>query len=336
LVRADAMILSAALYVVAVLLSKQTKQVLLYSAISLLLPIAHLIFRLYYYGDFLPNTAYLKTEYWPGRYAAGLRYVLDFGEQYILPIGLAVIGSLASRKWSHRILLGIFLVYAAYIAYVGGDAFENFRFFVPVITLLMTLAFLGIRNLGLRQAPQLMVSMVCLVSIPLIIPGYSAPNYDDVFFPAPADIGNIRIGLLLKQNSPVTSKVAGFWAGSSFYFSERYGIDMLGKSDPYVAHLPVTIDEAKVGHNKFDFDYSLGALKPDFVISNFKLPVTEEEMQVLSRGEWAFVGQLYINHVFRDHCLPNAVGIETWHTVFVCDWSPEMRNKDNWKELAVD
>jgi arabinofuranosyltransferase len=342
LVRADAVILSALLYTLSVLLSKNRKLIVVYSAVSLILPIAHEIFRVFYYGDVLPNTAYLKTLNWSGRYIAGLRYVLDFAKHYPIVIGFALVGSLFSKQRPRLYLLAIVLTYMAYVAYVGGDAFQNFRFFVPVLPLLLALAFLGIQSLEFTRLPsyrwsvfgqqgtqlKFVLSILCLVATPLIVPGYS-----EFLIPNTADIGNVKIGLLLKQNTSPTSKVADFWAGSVFYFSERYAIDLLGKSDRHIAHLPVTSDGTKPGHNKFDFDYSLGTLRPDFVVANFRVPVEEDQMLQMATGDWAFTGQLYFNRVFQAHCLPYPVTIKTWRTVFVCDWSSQIDYKDNWREL---
>lgn len=414
LVRADAVILSALLYALSVLLSRNRKLVVVYSALSLTLPIAHEIFRISYYGDLLPNTAYLKTSGWDGRYVAGLGYVLDFAKNYPIVIGFAVVGSLWSPQRVRLFLLAIFLAYVAYVAYVGGDAFLNFRFFVPVLPLLLALAFLGVQDVdssclikclsgiferqfvqrslrlgllicgitivvlslmadligvgaqpgfGMKQIFGFIVGLglltgsltspfwqkfasrvffmqqttlfrisfgiLCLVSTPLIVPGYS-----EFLVPDMASVGNIRIGLLLKQNTPPASKIADFWAGSVFYFSERYAIDFLGKSDRHIAHLPVTSNGTKPGHNKFDFDYSLGVLKPDFVVANFKLPIQKDQMRQSATGDWAFTGQLYFNRIFQEHCLPNPVAIETWRTIFVCDWSSQIDYRYNWQELS--
>ena len=329
LVRADTIVLSVLMYAVAMLLIKNRKVVLIYSVISLLLPAMHELFRLYYYGDLLPNTAYLKTSNWSGRYAAGLVYVREFAKHYALLIIFAVVGVIRSRQWSWYSLLSVFLLYTAYVAYVGGDAFGGFRFFVPILPLLAILAFVGIRNLGLQPALRLAIGILCLVTLPLITPGYT-----DFLFPNSADTGNVRIGLLLKQNTPAASKIADFWAGSVFYFSERYAIDLLGKSDRRIAHLPVASNGTKPGHNKFDFDYSLGVLRPDFVVGNFNLPVQEDTMRRAATGDWAFTGQLYFNAVFHEHCFPNPITVETWRTIFVCDWSPQIERKDRWKDLT--
>jgi hypothetical protein len=333
LVRADAIVLSALLYAVALLLNKLRKVVFIYSLTSLLLPTAHEIFRICYYGDILPNTAYLKVMNWSGRYVGGLEYALDFAKHYAFPIAFAIVGSVFSRDLPRRSLLVAFVLYTAYVVYIGGDAaFQYFRFFVPVLPLLMALAFLGIQSLTTRQAPRLAISILCLVTMPLII-----LHYADVLSSGQGHgLGNARIGLMLKHNTPTTSKVADFWAGSVLYFSERCGVDLLGKSDSHVAHLPIVSNGAHPGHNKFDFDYSLGVLKPDFVIANFRLPVTEDEMHQKAIGDWAFTGQLYFNPVFREHCLHNPVTAETWRTIFVCDWSSQVEKKDEWVELSFE
>ncbi len=340
LVRADAIVLSALLYALALALNSNKKLVLIYSISSLAFFIAQEVFRIYYYKDFLPNTAFLKVTNWNGRLNAGLAYVMDFAKHYSIMIGFAVVGSIASGRFITNYLVGIFSLYALYVAGVGGDAFQNFRFFVPALPLLIILSFLGAQFLSQKilslmghsfKSPifitwfNVICSVSCLATIPLIV-----PNYANLIKPNSVDVGNVKIGLLLKQNTSATSKVADFWAGSVFYFSGRYGIDMLGKSDRYIAHLPAVVSNGVPGHNKFDFDYSIGILRPDFVIANFKLPVTKDEMVQASTGDWAFTGQLYLNPVFQQHCLPNPIRVNSWRTIFVCDWSNELKNRKNW------
>jgi hypothetical protein len=327
LVRADSIILSCLLYGLSFLLTKK-KMVIFYSGISLILPFVHELFRLYYYGDILPNTAYLKTSSWDGRYIVGIRYVLSFARNYAFIIVFAIIGSLRSFRLSHRALLAVFLMYVAFVLYIGGDAFPDYRFFVPVLPLLMILAFVGIQSLGFQQTLRLAIVILCLDTMPLNI-----FNYTSTFHSEQNNDGNIRIGLLLKQNTPVTSKVADSWAGSVFYFSERYAIDFLGKSDRYISHLPVGHKGTIPGHNKFDYNYSIGVLKPDFIVANFRLPVREEEMSQAATGNYAFTGQLYYNPVFREHCLPYPVTVETWRTIFVCNWSNLIEQRNDWRNV---
>jgi len=331
LVRSDAIVLSGLLYVLSLLLTRNKKRVLLFSALSFSLPLAHELFRIYYYGDILPNTAYLKTSNWDGRYITGLRYTLIFAARYVLFIVFAIIGSVRSLQWSQRYLFIVFLAYAAYVTFIGGDAFSDFRFFVPVLPLLMVLAFLGIQGLAVQQSRRLAAVALCLVTMPLF-PLY----YPSVLMPNQAEAGNLKIGLILKENTPVTSKVADTWAGSVFYFSERYGIDLLGKSDRHIAHLPAAPNANWPGHNKFDYDYSIGVLRPDCIVIAFRLPLREDDMRRAAVGDAAFEGQLYINDVFREHYLPHPVAVDTWRTIFVSDWSPLMKGMSEWKDVAIE
>ena len=58
--------------------------------------------------------------------------------------------------------------------------------------------------------------------------------------------------------------VATAWAGAPVYYSNRPAIDLLGKSDSYIASLPPQ-GPLHPGHNKWDYDYSINSLRPDVV-----------------------------------------------------------------------
>lgn len=345
LVRADALLLSLALIVLALLLNRRRGRVVLFATLALTLPIAQQIFRLVYYGEWMPNTAYLKTTGWDGRFAAGWQYTLAFLREYALWFVFAAAGVLVTRRRENIYLLGICLAFMAYVTYAGGDAFPNYRFYVPLIPLLMALGLAGIQALPLEQLGtwlarlpgladlnaawlRMGIGAVCLLSLPAVFPGYS-----QLLIPNRNDYENIKIALLIRQNTPPDAQVADSWAGSPFYFSERHGIDLLGKSDPYIARLPVTSDGTKPGHNKFDYDYSLGRLKPDVVVANFKLPLSAQDVIEISSGDAAFSGQLYLNPTFQQHCLNQPVGLDTARTIFVCDWSPLVARYSSWEGL---
>jgi hypothetical protein len=329
LVRADAAFLSCLLGALALVLTRNRRPVLLYFGASLILPVLHELFRLNYYHALLPNTAYVKTSHWPGRTQAGLLYVRQYFSLYPFVILLAIAGALGRSRWTQRALVAVFLVYAAYVACLGGGVLRHYRFFLPVLPLVMVLAFTGIQRL--QPAVRLTLVVLGLGSTPLIAFNYAESLKNDT-----NNAGNVRIGLLIKQNTRATARVADIWAGSTFYFSERYAIDLLGKSDSHIAHLPVVTNGRMPGHNKFDFDYSLGVLKPDLVIADFKLPVTEDSMRSMSVGDWAFVGQLYFNPTFQEHYLPNPVAFETRRTIFAADWSPERDRIDDWQDLTAE
>ena len=400
LVRTDAIVLSALIHTMSFLLQKDKIRVLMFTGMSLILPISHILFRWFYYHDLIPNTAYLKVFGWGQRLAAGASYVFSFLLQYCILIGFAIWGALWSKQRTQVLLLGIIVLYTLYVGYVGGDAFYNFRFFVPILPIVFVLAFLGVQlfsftfltqkveypqqwrhmarvwfvavfcgatsallalsgwfnmslwlvivalsavgvwTLGsielqrwqsatihslLEQSKVIGVisTALCIGTTPLVLPGYTT------FLLTDPQIEFVSIGLFLHRNTPAESKVAATAAGSIFYFSERYGIDMLGKADRYIARLPVASDGIIPGHNKFDFNYSLGVLRPDFVVADFALPVTEEEMRREARGSTAFIGQLYFNRIFQEHCLPYPLYVGSRSTVVICDWSSYFGDRNN-------
>jgi hypothetical protein len=62
-------------------------------------------------------------------------------------------------------------------------------------------------------------------------------------------------------------------AGTMPFYTGRYSIDFLGKTDPYIASLPADTSGAISrgsltswpGHNKYDLDYSINHLQPTYV-----------------------------------------------------------------------
>jgi len=95
---------------------------------------------------------------------------------------------------------------------------------------------------------------------------------------AGVDAHMTSLGLALKEATKPEAKIALAWAGAPAYYSERQTIDLLGKNDKRIAHqTPVYIEgswnsEFYPGHNKFDFDYSVGLLKPDVLAQLLGIP----------------------------------------------------------------
>jgi hypothetical protein len=328
LVRADALVLAGLVYGLAGVLTPHRTRVIRYTAIALMLPLAHEIFRLAYYGDWLPNTAYLKVANWDDRVTAGARYVVDFIWQYVVLISVAVVGALRLPDRTLRWLVGLIAAVSVYVAFIGGDAFPYARFFVPILPLLMALAVVSTERLIARPALRAAVLLVCVVSTPLIVPGYFNNLVTGGY-----NADNVRIGLLLKLNAPATAKAADFSAGSVFYFSEGGAIDLLGKSDKHIARLAAVPANDRPGHNKYDLTYSLGELKPDFVIAPFHLPVDEDRVRALSSGDYSWMSDLYFNAIFQEHCLPYPIDVAALRSIFVCDWSDQFARRAQWQDL---
>src|SRR5262249_27704572 len=83
---------------------------------------------------------------------------------------------------------------------------------------------------------------------------------------ARSEKANVALGCWIRANTTPQAAVAHFWAGATPYFSERRGIDLLGKCDPVIAREPAHPGLMRPGHNKYDLSHSL-ALAPDVIVS---------------------------------------------------------------------
>ena len=93
------------------------------------------------------------------------------------------------------------------------------------------------------------------------------------------------VRLRSEQLHEITSEdavIATVWAGAPAYYSERQMVDLLGKSDPIIARLPIK-GAFYPGHNKWDYSYSIGELQPDLVTALWADPPTDAQM-----GEWGY------------------------------------------------
>lgn len=84
---------------------------------------------------------------------------------------------------------------------------------------------------------------------------------------------------------PKETTIGIFAAGKIPYYCPEYRfLDFLGKSDRYIARTEPH-PGAMIGHNKFDFNYSIGQLKPDLIITanNFH-DISDYQKYFKSRG----------------------------------------------------
>ena len=93
------------------------------------------------------------------------------------------------------------------------------------------------------------------------------------------DYLNTQIGNKINEITSEKAKIAVFWAGNIAYYSDRNMIDLLGKSDEFIAKGPAVREETKSkynfndffpGHNKWNFEYSIGQLQPDIIVRSWE------------------------------------------------------------------
>ncbi len=236
---------------------------------------AHALWRRSYYGEWLPNTYYLKATGWPlaDRLAPALVQLIWAEVTLGLPSLLAAIAVLWPKRWM-VLLLGPYVIQLAYQSYVGGDAWPLNRFLVPSMPGLFVAASYGLHRLsGLlflhpaRRPAALAKFMMVMLTVAMM----NAVHWDHfVLLAPPQDTRdnrfNIHLWLAIEKIADPEARVAVAYAGAVPYFSNRHCCDILGKCDPHIARLPAHRDVRRAGHNKYDTDYTLNVQRPDIVL----------------------------------------------------------------------
>ena len=246
------------------------------------------VFRVFYYGSPTPNTYMLKVH---GMSAVerirlnGIGYATPF-VRMSLPLVAAVAVSLALRPSRTKALLAaIPASMLAYTVYVGGDAFDNWRFLAPYVpyafmVLLLDLPYIDdrLRRFFQGQAAERFRRCTVLTSICLLILAVARPPFYESYVlrfrcPQEDDIANVNTAIWLNRVLKPSATVGVFYAGSIPFYTDFYAMDFFGKSDPGIASLQPDKSGAVSwgglgsvpGHNKYDLNYSILERMPTYV-----------------------------------------------------------------------
>ncbi len=207
--------------------------------------LGQLVFRLSYYGEWVPNTAHLKVDLGSATLTEGLAY-LDRAWQAsrgLLPLALigAVIG-LVRRDTRLRALLFTLPIalWCGYLAAVGGDYFPSHRMFIAVVPLLAFLAVEAvawIATLSFGAVPALVLAGATVGVL-------TWDTHHDHESAALRDTGlewkNVAFGEMMHRAfASQRPLVAVDAAGGIPFGSKLPHVDMLGFNDPVVARTPV-------------------------------------------------------------------------------------------------
>lgn len=274
--------------------------------------------RYLYYGDVLPNTYYLKIEGWPIslRMMRGL-YALIWFAYYsnwafmLLPFTLL----LFRHDWKVILLFMVLLGQIAYSVYVGGDAWENhgganryIALAMPIFFVLFTwtihellgkaAATLESRReavLGARLAYVILFA-IAMLNFNLLLGDWKSIErwqFNRKLDYVAGNERNVRTALALRDATTPDASIAVIGAGSIPYLlPDRYVIDILGKTDPVIAHGPIrqslgipdvaflspgNENRMRPGHMKWNYAHTFGELKPDVIVSLWDETVKEAE-----------------------------------------------------------
>lgn len=299
--RMDFALLASAVVLVALSHRRGSRMLLLWTALfSIALIGALLAWRHDYYGDWLPNTYYLKTTGWrlSSRLQRGLRQnqalLLTAWLAYLPLLLPAVRRNLGARLPCVAAGLCAFGLAVLYSCYVGGDAWSLFagydRHTAAAAVLLCWSLCLLIAAAARTWHMRALCSVWCLllVAAPVLAQnGLNQVQRGLIAAESPMR-GNerdwIRYGKRFREVSEPGARIAICPAGAIVYFSHRGGVDLLGKVEPIVAHLRANESRPRnmacwrnaPGHNKGDDPRVYEERAPEF--ARGKLPRSQRQL----------------------------------------------------------
>lgn len=258
---------------------------LLWAALLLaLFPLAQTVFRIVYYGQILPNTYYLKLTGIPLliRLIGGSRFVFEFLQESWPLFVLAALGLILKFRLSRLYLAAIMALAIIYQVYAGGDPWESWRLLSPAMPALFILAIegalVGAARLPLLARRRYAVAAAACILVVLSLAFADQPFMADMGVRGPTSAAianrvNTDAAIAINELTAPGASIGVIWAGTLPYYTDRVGVDFLGKSDPRIARLPADISGSVSwggmisvpGHNKYDLNYSIVELQPTYV-----------------------------------------------------------------------
>ncbi|MBI5285824.1 MAG: hypothetical protein HY874_12110 [Chloroflexi bacterium] len=221
------------------------------------------------YGWPVSNTYYARVDGGLGQYELGLRYLVDFAQQYAAWLALLAAPALLLRRSAAVYVLAMLAAWALYVVATGGDEEQRFRRFAEVLPLLYAIgaASIAVLLMSLRidgeRAVVLRAGAAALLGAGLLaFTLQSTPNQPyaiTVGIERQNERDRVEIGRWLREHAPPDASIAVLAAGAIPYESRLASIDMRGTNDERIAHGP------GAGHERADPAYVLG-LRPDAII----------------------------------------------------------------------
>ncbi len=278
------------------------------------------LFRWYYYSEWLPNTYTLKVGNIPlsSRIENGVKFVIPFLKEISALLIVVGAGLVFAFRRDKLFLVSIFVMLVCYQVWVGGDMSSYWRFLSPTMPIMLVLGAheiltalryvsgtAGVRRHFLRNpnflqpyvsgflAFLLVLGMLWFVNLRFLPEIAMLREFNAVG----ANEERVNVALTIERFTTTDATVGVFDAGAIPYYTGRPAIDFLGKADPRVARLApdpsglprVRYFEGRIynpGHNKYDLEYSIDELRPDFARG---FVWGGQNILALARSEYAMV-----------------------------------------------
>lgn len=224
---------------------------------------AQLIFRLWYYQEWVPNTAHIKATISAESWVSGMEYMRD-ALSVIYPLALPALLSWKSPQRSAVLFSWVTLFsWSMYVIAIGGDIFPGHRHIVVIMALVALLAAQGLSTMSRLKDRLMIIGLIGLCG------GLSYRLSQDTETYTVAKMerwewdGKVVgewLGASFRERDPLLAVTA---AGALPYFTGFRSLDMQGLNDRHIAH-QAPQEGYQLAHNHGDGDYVLSR-RPDLI-----------------------------------------------------------------------
>ncbi|MBI3785072.1 MAG: hypothetical protein HY270_16910 [Deltaproteobacteria bacterium] len=232
-----------------------------------------LAFRLSYYGEWVPNTAFAKLTLSSGHLHSGAYYLMNAAHWHAGAaaaglLGLIVGVCVAPLRRRAFVLFVPLVAWTLYVLFIGGEWFLPRRHVVPMVVLCALLAAQGAAWAVMRHriVPLLAWVAAALVSVGLVWGQQNDPHLIRARQQIWVWNGEVLGRLLHDAFAQQQPLCAVDPAGGVPFFSRLPALDMLGLTDRYMAHHPpADFGSGAVAHELGDGRYVLDRA-PDLIL----------------------------------------------------------------------
>lgn len=251
---------------------RRVKIIALMCAVSWVIFGAHLAFRLSYYHQWTANSALAKASLSYSHVIEGVFYAGSAMTSF-LPVFLYSLFTTRlciSRVARFNGILGIIILgYTVSIITAGGDTFEAYRFFVPLVPLFALWA-VNCANAAMQSGRKVLeVALLLVVLSGQVFLQYQYPAHNVRNSHILMELWS-KMGMALKERFGDTRPLTLFMAaGASPYYSELPAIDGFGLNDAYMTKHrydpELGFGAGRIGHELFNVEY-IKSRRPDVLV----------------------------------------------------------------------
>jgi hypothetical protein len=282
----------------------------------------YFLWRLWYYGGLMPNTARAKVGFGYSQAARGAEYFSDY---FLLAAPVLIFAAAAgfyifsglkrnardgaaggdhyatgeaSGDSKLAVLYAFVILNIIFVIAAGGDFMYGFRFFAHLTAPLAILAVFTLEKIFSARR-YFMTAAIFVISYGLI-QFFVHPEIYGISNSSPVDFGR-GAGLFLKAEGRPDAVLAINTAGIIPYYSKLKTIDMLGLTDAHIASAAVeNFGSGPAGHEKGDGGYVLQR-RPDFIVfGNFegsKTPIYRSDRQIFESAAFRSVYEAKVRRI---------------------------------------